>query len=290
MINNIFIIFFFIGLYFFISSFTISPSRDAERVISKERFESSDIIKDICRYIQKKIYNHVELSETQEGLIQSYLINMKMNMSAKDFITYNYAQSIFIIIIGIICSIAIWNLVLLVPFIFLSYVNYKQQENKISNKFEYSKNEVEKDLAKFCSIIAVKVQSTNNVENIIKAFLPVANKSMRLQLEVTLADMRTGNVHTALTRLENRVLSRPLSEITRGLKAVANGDDQSVYFKVKEQEFNKEHQAILEKEIEDRARKLLPLQIMIVVLFIACIIYPFGMIVVKNAASLFGAM
>ena len=286
--QNILIISFFFGVYLFLSSFIVAPNKDIERVISKNRYESSDIVQDICRYIQKKIYNHIELSDAKESLIQSYLINERINQTAKDFITYNYAQSIFILIAGLVVCLVTWKWIFFVLFLFLALVNYRQQETKISKKFEYSKNEVEKDLAKFCSIIAAKVQSTNNVENIIKAFLPVANSSMRLQLEITLADIRTGNVQTALKRFESRILSRHLSDITRGLIAVANGDDQRIYFQVKEQEFNKEHQAILEREIENRTRKLLPLQIAIVVFFVACIIYPFGVTALRSAAELFG--
>lgn len=289
-LTNLQILTFFFGLYMFITSFILEPKKEVNRAISKDRFESSDIIQDICRYIQKKIYPHIELSEQQEALIQSYLINEKKDTTAKDFMTYNYAQSIFIVFLGFVVAIAFWNWIPIVIFAVLALFNYKNQESKISKRFEASRNEIEKDLAKFCSIIASKVKSTNNVENIIKAFLPVANRSMRLQLEVALADMRTGSVHTALTRLEQRVLSRQLSDITRGLKAVANGDDQTIYFVTKEQEFNKEHQAILEREIEARARKLLPVQILIVVMFVACIIYAFGSIALKHAMVMFGSI
>ncbi|MEG0020592.1 MAG: hypothetical protein RR728_08600, partial [Oscillospiraceae bacterium] len=86
---------------------------------------------------------------------------------------------------------------------------------------------------------------------------------------------QTGNVIRALQRFENRVHSPHLSDITRGLIAVHNGDDQRVYFSVKQHEFNREYEILFEKEIERRPDKLQSIQWAIILLFLACIIYPF---------------
>lgn len=281
------IIGFYLGLYWLISSYFIAPSPQIEKVVSKNRFKSTDPIKMLTQAVQRQLYDYIKISETKENITKSYLLTERMDMTPKDFITYNYAQSIVILLFGTVICLCARSFIPFFLFVFLAVLNYRQQEQKLASKLTKTKSEIEKDLSKFCNTLAIKVQSTNNVENILASYLPIANKTMRQQLEITLADIRTGGVHTALTRLEERVPSRHLIEITRGLKAVANGDDQRLYFEIKRSELEKEHKAILEKEVEKRSGKLLPYQIAIVALFILCILYPMGMTVLKNAAGIF---
>ena len=53
---------------------------------------------------------------------------------------------------------------------------------------------------------------------------------MAQELEITAADMRSGNYEAALTRLESRVGSSMLSDTTRGLIGVLRGDETDAYW------------------------------------------------------------
>ena len=55
---------------------------------------------------------------------------------------------------------------------------------------------------------------------------------MKRELEITIADMASGNEETALTRFETRISSTMLSDVIRGLIAVKHGDNGIVYFQM----------------------------------------------------------
>ena len=57
-----------------------------------------------------------------------------------------------------------------------------------------------------------------------------AGPELRKELSITVADMRSGNYEAALTRLEARVGSTLLSDVTRGLIGILRGDDTSLYW------------------------------------------------------------
>mgnify|MGYP007076428448 CR=1 FL=1 len=50
------------------------------------------------------------------------------------------------------------------------------------------------------------------------------------EIEITIADMRTGNYEAAITRFEGRIGSTNLSEVCRGFIQMIRGDDTSVYW------------------------------------------------------------
>ena len=52
----------------------------------------------------------------------------------------------------------------------------------------------------------------------------------RKEIEITIADIRTGNYEAAITRFEGRIGSTNLSEVCRGFIQMIRGDDTSVYW------------------------------------------------------------
>lgn len=57
-------------------------------------------------------------------------------------------------------------------------------------------------------------------------FSPYLNE----EIEITIADMRTGNYEAAITRFEGRIGSTNLSEVCRGFIQMIRGDDTAVYW------------------------------------------------------------
>ena len=53
---------------------------------------------------------------------------------------------------------------------------------------------------------------------------------MKRELEITIADMASGNEENALTRMESRIGSTMLSDVVRGLISVKRGDNGIMYF------------------------------------------------------------
>ena len=67
--------------------------------------------------------------------------------------------------------------------------------------------------------------------NILKSYQRNAGHAMKRELEITIADMASGNEENALTRMESRIGSTMLSDVVRGLISVKRGATALCTFK-----------------------------------------------------------
>lgn len=104
----------------------------------------------------------------------------------------------------------------------------KQAEEIVQKKRE----EIEYELPRFVNTIVQELKSSRDVLNILKAYQRSAGEDMKRELEITIADMASGNEETALTRFESRIGSTMLSDVIRGLISAKRGDNGIVYFQM----------------------------------------------------------
>lgn len=100
-----------------------------------------------------------------------------------------------------------------------------------------AREKIEADLPRLAATLAQELQSNRDVIGILTAFLPSAAPEFRSELQMTLADMRSGSPEKALIRMDKRVGSLMLSEIVRGLLMVLQGDNGVQYFEMLEHDF-----------------------------------------------------
>ena len=100
----------------------------------------------------------------------------------------------------------------------------------MSVKIKSRRQKIEYELPRFVSSIEKTMQHNRSVVYILESYKDTAGEELKAELEITIADMRSGNVEVALTRLENRIGSTMMSDITRGLAALDRGDNNVVYW------------------------------------------------------------
>ena len=62
-----------------------------------------------------------------------------------------------------------------------------------------------------------------------ESYAPNAGPKLKHELEITAADIRSGNQEVAITRLEARVGSPLMSDVCRGLISLSRGDVNTVF-------------------------------------------------------------
>lgn len=112
-----------------------------------------------------------------------------------------------------------------------------QDITALGKAVQASRERIETDLPRLAATFAQELQSNRDVIKILTSFLPSATPSFRTELQITLADMRSGSPEQALIRMEKRVGSLMLGEIIRGLQMVLQGDNGVVYFQMLEHDF-----------------------------------------------------
>ena len=123
--------------------------------------------------------------------------------------------------------------------------------------FDYVKKRrkrMEKEIPRFALSIGQSLENDRDVLKILTSYRRIAGKEFGVELDQTVADMKTGNYEQALLHLEARVDSPLLSDVTRGLIGVLRGDDQRMYFQMITFDMRQIEQNELKKEAAKRPR------------------------------------
>ena len=115
---------------------------------------------------------------------------------------------------------------------------------------------IELEIPRFALAIGQNLENDRDVLKMLSSYRRVAGRDFAVELDQTIADMKTGNYENALLRFETRIGSPMLSDVVRGLIGVLRGDDQRMYFKMICFDMRQIEQNNLKKEAAKRPRKI----------------------------------
>lgn len=115
---------------------------------------------------------------------------------------------------------------------------------------------IELELPRFTAALSQGLQNSRDVLTLLTSYRKIAGKDLGKELDLTIAEMKTGNYEHALIHLESRVGSPLLSDVSRGLIGTIRGDDQSMYFRMIAFDMRQLEQAALKKEAAKRPRQI----------------------------------
>ena len=190
-----------------------------------EKASSLDIwLKGLAVWISKR----VKLSGYRKMQLQSDLNSAGINLSPEMHIANALVQSLLVALTAVPLY---FILPVLSPVMLLAAVYmYFRASKGVAEKIKEKRRKIEYELPRFVSHIDKTLKHNRDVLNIIDTYKENAGEEMAQELEITAADMRSGNYEAALTRLESRVGSSMLSDTTRGLIGVLRGDETDAYW------------------------------------------------------------
>lgn len=130
---------------------------------------------------------------------------------------------------------------LAVPFIFifplvvpvlaaLSVAMYVKEAKGVQERIKAKRTAIEYELPRLVFVIEKSLTHTRDVLSMLDTYREGAGAELKSEISITVADMRSGNYESALTRLEARVGSSMLSDVVRGLISILRGDDTVLYW------------------------------------------------------------
>lgn len=191
----------------------------------KEKTSQVDIwLKGLAVWIAGKL----RLNEYRKAQLASDLRSAGIPLTPEMHIANSLVQSLLVGAgaIPFLFFMPFISVVLVGAAVFLYFYNARGVAEKIREK----RREIEFELPRFVAHIDKTLKHNRDVLAIIDSYKENAGDAMKSELEITAADMRSGNYEAALTRLESRVGSSMLSDTTRGLIGVLRGDDTDAYW------------------------------------------------------------
>lgn len=177
-----------------------------------------------------KLSKMIKLNDYKRRKLIATLKSAEINLTPETYIAKAYVKA-GLVLLSIIPALFIFPIIAPVT-VFLSVAVYfkeiKTAEDKVKNKRE----EIEYELPRFAATLTQELKASRDILSILESYKQNAGASMKRELEITVADMKSGSFEGALTRFETRLGSSALSEVVRGLISVLRGDDGVVYFQM----------------------------------------------------------
>ena len=192
----------------------------------KEKTSSLDVwLSSFASFIARKL----KLNEFKRAQLESDLRTAQMDISPEMFMANAIVKSL---IVGVLAVPVFFILPVLSPIIFfLAFILYRMNMKGIANRIKKKRAGIEYELPRFVFKIEKSLMHDKDVLGMIESFARNAGPELKHELDITAADMRSGNTEIAITRLEARVGSPLMSDVCRGLISIDRGDVNTVYWK-----------------------------------------------------------
>lgn len=228
----------------------------------KENTSSLDVwLSSFASFIARKL----KLNEFKRGQLESDLRTAQMDITPEMFMANAIVKSL---IIGVFAIPVLFIFPILSPAIlFLAFILYRMNMKGISNRIKKKRAKIEYELPRFVFKIEKSLMHSKDVLEMIESFARNAGPELKHELDITAADIHSGNTEVAITRLEARVGSPLMSDICRGLISVDRGDVNTVYWNSLSMKFADIQRQQLRLEAEKIPKKVKKLSMCLLVCF-----------------------
>ena len=220
-------------------------SKAVESLSKKQKDKKSGLdiwLSGIAEWLSK----HIKLNEFKRAQLEADLKTAQMNISPEMF---NANAIVKACLIGVLAIPVAFIFPLFVPVVlFLAFFLYRMEMRGVSKRIKAKREKIEYELPRLVSNIEKTLAHNRDVLYMLESYAQNAGPEMKHELNITVADMKSGNYEDAIIRLESRVGSSMMSDVCRGLIGILRGDDNRMYW------------ASLALKFNDTARQQLRLQ------------------------------
>ena len=281
-------LFFGIGLYLILADYFRVPyfatSKAHNNLAHRQEKKTSSLdvwLGDLAVWMAR----HIKLNDYKKIQLQTDLRSAGITLSPEMHIANAIVKSA---LIGAMAIPVAFIFPLLCPVILvLAVLIYLKSSKGVADKIKAKRKKIEYELPRLVSHIEKTLKHNRDVLYILDGYMKNAGKEMGDELEITVADMRSGNYEAALTRLEARVGSTMLSDVTRGLIGVLRGDDTDAYWANLAMKFSDYQRTLLKAEAAKVPAKVKRLSMCLLICFMLMYVLVIGMQIIVSLGGLF---
>lgn len=249
----------------------------------KEKTSSIDVwLSSVASFIARKL----RLNEFKKAQLESDLRTAQMDISPEMFVAKAIVKSL---IVGVFAIPVLFIFPILSPVIlFLAFILYRMNMKGISNRIRKKRAKIEYELPRFVFKIEKSLMHDKDILKMVESYARNAGPELKHELDITAADMRSGNNEVAITRLEARVGSPLMSDVCRGLISIDRGDVNTVYWKSLSMKFADIQRQQLKLEAEKIPKKVKKLSMCLLFCFMLIYVVVILAQIISSVGVLFG--
>ena len=233
-----FVLLFSVGAYLVAADVFKLPTLAASKAVltvARQDKKKTHNLEAVIFKLSAKLSQFIHMDEYKRRKLEATLKSAGIKLTPETYIARAWVKAGLTALL-IIPSLPIFPI--LSPVILLLAITMFFRERRSADELvKQKREEIESELPRFVSTVSQELKASRDVLSILKSYQKNAGPGLKQELEITIADMKSGNEETALTRLESRIGSTMLSDVVRGLISVKRGDNGVVYFELLSHDF-----------------------------------------------------
>ena len=232
------------------------------------------------------IASKLKLNEYKRLQLKIDLESADMTLSPEQYVANAIVKALFISAFAI--PFLFFAPIISAIVVAIAVVIYFSEYKKVGNVIKEKRRQIEAELPRLVSNIDKTLVHSRDVLGILDSYREHAGEELRRELDITVADMRSGNYEVALTRLESRVGSSMMSDVTRGLVSVIRGDKTDVYWGNLVLKFSDYQRTLLKNEANKAPKRVRKLSMALLCCFMMVYVVVIGQVLLSSLGGMFG--
>ena len=232
------------------------------------------------------IASKLKLNEYKRLQLKIDLESADMTLSPEQYVANAIVKALFIGAFAI--PFLFFAPIISAVVVAIAVVIYFSEYKKVGNVIKEKRRQIEAELPRLVSNIDKTLVHSRDVLGILDSYREHAGEELRRELDITVADMRSGNYEVALTRLESRVGSSMMSDVTRGLVSVIRGDKTDVYWGNLVLKFSDYQRTLLKNEANKAPKRVRKLSMALLCCFMMVYVVVIGQVLLSSLGGMFG--
>ena len=278
-----------IGLYFVLADVFRIPYYKTSRAVDnlskkqKDRKSALDIwLSGLAKWLSK----HLRLNEFKRAQLEADLKTAQMYVSPE---RYKANAIVKALIVGVLAVPVGLLFPILTPVVLIvAFALYRIEINRVGKRIKSKREKIEDELPRLVSNIEKTLAHNRDVISMLESYAKNAGPELKHELDITVADMKSGNNEAAITRLESRVGSSMMSDVCRGLIGILRGDDNRMYWASLSLKFNDTARQQLRMQAQKVPRKVKRLSMCLLFCFMLIYVAVIVQQILDSVGVLFG--
>lgn len=276
------------GIGFLLAERLKLPSRAASRAMhsmGRSRKDKPNPLTLLMRELSGRLAGKLRLNDYRRAQLEADLRTGDMMQTPEQFVAENIVRAGMVAVLAV--PVAFVSKFLAVLLLVAAVLFYRLGSMTLRKKIGARRTRIELELPRFVANIEKTLPHSRDVLAMLESYRTGAGEEFGRELDITVADMRSGNDEAALTRLEARVGSSALSDVVRGLIGILHGEDNSVYWANLSLKFSEAGRQNLREQAGKVPKRVRRLSLVLLGCFFLIYIVVIGEVLLNSLGGLF---
>ena len=276
------------GIGFLLAERLKLPSRAASRAMhsmGRNRKDKPNPLTLLMRELSGRLAGKLRLNEYRRAQLEADLRTGDMTQTPEQFVAENIVRAGTVAVLAV--PVVFVSKFLAVLLLVAAVLFYRLGSMTLRKKIGARRARIELELPRFVANIEKTLPHSRDVLAMLESYRTGAGEEFGRELDITVADMRSGNDEAALTRLEARVGSSALSDVVRGLIGILHGEDNSVYWANLSLKFSEAGRQNLREQAGKVPKRVRRLSLVLLGCFFLIYIVVIGEVLLNSLGGLF---